>query len=105
MKKQGDIKRFTTWLRLEKSLAQNTLDAYTRDVEKLINWCKHHKGHESPARLTTGDLRSFIRFLSELGLTATSQARILSGIKTFFAWMEIEKIIDADPASVLETPR
>ncbi|MFI5204631.1 MAG: site-specific tyrosine recombinase [Flavobacteriales bacterium] len=105
MKKEGEIKRFTAWLRLEKSLADNTLDAYTRDVDKLYNWCQHSKGHQQPAKLTTADLRGFVRFLSELGLNATSQARILSGVKTFYAWMELERIIVSDPAAILETPK
>lgn len=105
MKKNSEIKRFTAWLRLEKSLAANTLDAYTRDVEKLYNWCRHQKRHEAPVKLNTADLRQFLRFLSELGLEPTSQARVLSGIKTFYFWMELEKIIDSNPAAVLETPR
>lgn len=105
MKKEGEIKRFVAWLRLEKSLADNTLDAYTRDVNKLYNWCQHAKGHQQPTRLSTQELREFLKFLSELGLNATSQARILSGVKTFYAWLELERIIDSDPASVLETPR
>jgi integrase/recombinase XerD len=99
------IKGFRNWLRLEKSLAAHTLEAYERDVLKLYSWCEGQFNHAQPQQLTTPQLRLFLKSLNELGLTATSQARILSGVKAFYKWLEMERIIDYNPAAVLETPR
>jgi integrase/recombinase XerD len=98
------IKGFDAWLRLEKSLAPHSIDAYLRDVSKLAAYA-HSIGHSAgPLRLTTAELSNFLQQLNYLGLARTSQARILSGIKAFYKYLLLEQLIDHDPASLLEGP-
>jgi len=99
------VNGFKAYLKLEKSLSANTIQAYLNDIGKLIVFEEGHLDKASPADITIADLQSFIKEINELGLGARSQARIISGIKAFFKYLILEGIIHDDPASLLEGPR
>lgn len=99
------IKQFGQYLKLERSLSQNSIDAYVRDVEKLAQFVELSGLKLSPLKITTGHLEKFIHFISELGMSAFSQARILSGLKSFFKYLEFEELIENNPAGRLEGPK
>lgn len=99
------IKGFKTYLKLEKSLAGNSIDAYTRDIEKLHQFAEAERNELQPDKFSLADLRGFINWISELGMTATSQARILSGIKSFYKFLLLDDVIQSDPSELLEMPR
>jgi len=99
------IKQFSNYLKLERSLSQNSIDAYTRDVEKLNQFMDMTYPTVSPPKTTSKQLQAFIGYVNELGLSAHSQARILSGIKAFYKFMMIEDLVENDPTSLLEGPK
>ncbi|WP_374164638.1 site-specific tyrosine recombinase XerD [Arcticibacter sp. MXS-1] len=97
------ITGFTTYLKLERSLSSNTVEAYLRDVEKLEQYCEILG--RSPETVSTQDLKDFIKWINELGMLAPTQARVLSGIKSFFRYLLLEGRREDDPSSLLESPR
>ena len=101
----GYKKSFKAYLQLEKGLSKTTLEAYLDDVNKLTQFVDFHQLNLSPQEFTLKYLREFIGWLHELGLSAFSQARIISGIKAFFEFLLNEEIIKASPAELLEAPR
>ncbi|MFN6378167.1 MAG: site-specific tyrosine recombinase XerD [Flavobacteriales bacterium] len=102
---RSHIKGFKAYLRLEKSLSKNSVDAYERDVTKLAEWSENSAGQLQPSKIKASDIRLFLKALNELGLSATSQARILSGIKAFYTYLILEQIIQVDPTELIEAPR
>jgi integrase/recombinase XerD len=96
------IKNFKNYLKLERGLSGNSVESYVRDAEKLFQFCGEEK---KLAYLKDEDIHYFLVFLNELGLSATSQARILSGIKAFFEYLFIEKVIISDPTELISSPR
>jgi integrase/recombinase XerD len=99
------IKGFLSYLRLEKSLSKNSIEAYERDVQKLKSFSETFSPPLSPTNISQKEIRLFIKWITELGLSATSQARILSGLKAFFEFLVIEKEIKEDPMEFIEAPR
>ncbi|MCF0064917.1 site-specific tyrosine recombinase XerD [Dyadobacter chenwenxiniae] len=102
---QSYIKHFKNYLRLERSLSGNSVEAYVRDVEKLEEYLELAKIDLPPAKMNEEHLTGFLKYLSELGLAAHSQARMLSGIKAFFKYLLLENEITEDPTELLESPR
>src|SRR5580700_7858879 len=98
-------KGYTAYLQLEKSLADNSVDAYLADVEKLTQFLLHANLLKTPAAVELNDLRDFIKWLNELDIAAKSQARIISGIKSFYKYCIVENIVKTDPTVLLETPK
>jgi integrase/recombinase XerD len=98
-------KGFKAYLQLEKSLSDNSVEAYLHDIEKLTTYLSAIKDLRTPQQLALKDLEQFIRWISELGMTAGSQARIISGLKSFFKYCLQEQIITVDPSSLLESPK
>lgn len=96
---------FRAHLRLEKSLAGNSIEGYLSDVSKLFQFLDMAYPTLQPASVTLNHLREFLSWLNEIGLGARSQARIISGIKSFFRFLTIENLVSESPASLLETPR
>ncbi len=92
-------------MRLEKSLSKNSIEAYERDVQKLKSFSETFSPPLSPTNISQKEIRLFIKWITELGLSATSQARILSGLKAFFEFLVIEKEIKEDPMEFIEAPR
>ncbi len=99
------ISGFRAYLKLEKSLAQNSVDAYLQDVEKLQQFAVSFVPEFKPETLNEQNLKGFMRCLSELGLPAASQARILSGVKAFYKFMLMENLIAHNPSELIEAPR
>jgi integrase/recombinase XerD len=102
---QSYLKGFSSYLQLERSLAKTSIDAYLHDIEKLIQFLQSKNVQPQPQDITTAQLREFIRWVSELGMTATSQARIISGIKAFYKYLIMEDLVQKNPASLLEAPK
>jgi integrase/recombinase XerD len=99
------IKSYKAYLQLEKSLSDNSVEAYLRDVEKLTQYVEQTGARKSPADVTLKDLQQFLRWISELGMTPTSQARIISGIRSFYKFCVIENLVQKDPTALLEAPK
>ncbi len=99
------IKGFKAYLQLEKSLAKNSIEAYQRDMEKLVQFFEIKGISPQPQEVNLSTLREFLRWITELGMTATSQARILSGIKAFYKYLMLEDMITKNPAELLESPK
>ncbi len=99
------IKQFSNYLKLERSLSANSIEAYVRDVEKLNQFMEMNNPQASPMKIRAKDLQGFIEYINELGMSAYSQARILSGIKSFYKFMMVEELVESDPTALLEGPK
>ena len=97
------ISRYKGYLTLERSLSPNTIEAYRRDLEKLLDWLG--QAQKDYRKVTLDDLQHFLELLSELGIGSRSQARIISGIKSFYHFLLIETEIKANPTELLELPK
>ena len=102
---QPYIKDFKIFLQLEKSLSPNSIEAYARDIDKLLIFMELQYDSLPPTRVELHHLTSFLAWVNELGLSARSQARIISGIKSFYKFLLLEDVIETDPTSLLEPPR
>lgn len=101
---QNDIiKRYKTYLRLEKALSDNSIDAYLTDIDKLTNFAESEGKHYRD--VTYDDLQQFVAGLRDIGIHPRSQKRIISGIKSFYRFLFIDGFISADPTELLESPK
>jgi len=98
-------KGFKAYLQLEKSLADHSVEAYMHDIDKLTQYLQSVNEMKSPGDITLSDLQLFITWIGELGMTPSSQARIISGIRAFYKYCVMEQISSHDPGVLLETPR
>lgn len=98
-------KGFRSYLQLEKSLADHTVEAYLHDLEKLTQYLQERNTLLAPSALVLTDLQGFVHWIAGLGMTPASQARIISGIKSFYRYCLLEKISDTDPSTLLEAPK
>ena len=98
-------KGFKAWLQLEKSLAGNSVEAYLRDIDKLTDYLQATQKLVTPQELELEDLEKFVQWVSELGMTVTSQSRIISGLRSFYAYCYMEQIVTLNPTALLETPK
>ncbi|MBL0329070.1 MAG: site-specific tyrosine recombinase XerD [Bacteroidetes bacterium] len=99
------IKGFKSFLSLEKSLSENSIEAYLHDVNKLIQFFEYKKYDLSPKDVQLKHLQEFLEWVNELGMTASSQARLISGIKGFYKYLLLENMLNIDPTALLEAPR
>ena len=102
---QNLIKGFTVYLKLERSLSANTIDAYIHDVTKLYEYLEETNNLKHPDKVSYDDLKQFIKWIHDKKLSAFSQARIISGIKAFFNYLLLENIINNDVSELLEGPK
>jgi len=98
-------KGFKAYLQLEKSLSPNSVAAYLRDLDKLTDFLLSTHSLKAPEEITLKDLQQFVQWAAELGITASSQARIISGIRGFYKYCLTEDIITTDPSTLLEAPK
>jgi integrase/recombinase XerD len=98
-------KGFKAWLQLERSLSDNSVEAYLRDIEKLTEYMQAVADLKTPEEVKLKDLQHFLKWIGELGMTSTSQARIISGIKSFYKYCLMESISAVDPSVLLEAPK
>lgn len=99
------IKQFQTYLRLERSLSTHTIEAYVRDINKLLNYLDIEQISKDPKQITSNDVSSFIQWIAQTGVSTTTQARILSGVKAFYKYLALEEVIENDPTSLIESPK
>jgi integrase/recombinase XerD len=97
--------QFKQYLQLERSLSKNTIEAYTDDVNKLEQFSISHLNSKAAPGIDLRDLQTFIRYISEFNFSATSQARIISGIKAFYKYLLLENEVKQNPAELLESPK
>jgi integrase/recombinase XerD len=104
---QWDIykKGFKAFLQLEKSLSGHSVDAYLRDIDKLASFLEHYNEIHTPSDIQLSHLQSFIQSIGAMGMAATSQARIISGVKSFFKYCLIEQICSINPTTLLPSPK
>ncbi|CCH54530.1 tyrosine recombinase XerD [Fibrisoma limi BUZ 3] len=102
---QSYINAFKNYLTLERSLSENSVEAYLHDAEKLHEYILLTDPALSPMQVSEKQLMNFLAYLGELGLSAHSQARMLSGLKSFFKYLLLEGLIDHDPTKLLEAPK
>ncbi len=98
-------KGFKAYLQLEKSLSENSVDAYVHDIEKFTQFLVISKGEKKPKEIELSDFESFLKWINELGMTPASQARIISGLRSFYKFCIQEQICEADPTALLEAPK
>src|SRR5580704_18950934 len=98
-------KGFKAWLQLERSLSDNSIEAYLRDIDKLTQYLQNAGTLKTPDTVELSDLREFVQWIAGLGLNAASQARILSGIRSFYKYCFIEQLVRKDPTALLESPK
>lgn len=98
-------KGFKAFLQLEKSLSSHSVEAYLRDIDKLTNYLQSNEGDISPSDVTLQQLQSFMQCIGEMDMAATSQARIISGIKAFFKYCMLEQICAVNPTALLPSPK
>jgi integrase/recombinase XerD len=96
---------FKAHLQLERSLSDATVEAYLNDIDKLTQYLET-RGHSTPpSSITLADLQDFLKWVGNLGMTASSQSRMVSGIRNFFRYCLSEQIINTDPTELIDTPR
>jgi integrase/recombinase XerD len=98
-------KGFTSYLQLEKSLSEHTVDAYGNDIEKLTIFLQQKQLLKPPEQIVLSDLQQFLKWITELGMTVSSQARIISGLRAFYKYCLLEDIVKRDPTTLLEAPK
>jgi len=96
---------YETFLRLEKSLSQNSVSAYLNDINKLISFISKNYENVIPETLKLSQLRKFLEFMTENGVSPRTQARTISGIKSFYKFLLIEEVVQNDPTTLLESPK
>jgi integrase/recombinase XerD len=98
-------KGFKSYLQLEKSLSENSVDAYLRDIDKLTQYLSISSPELKPGELSLQHLERFLEWIAKLGMTPSSQSRIISGIRNFYKYCLQEQISNTDPSALLETPK
>lgn len=98
-------KGFKAYLQLERSLADNSVSAYLSDMEKFTQFLLNNDLKRSPAEIDLSVLQQFIKWIAELGMTQSSQARIISALRTFYKYCLLEDITTVDPTTLLEAPK
>jgi integrase/recombinase XerD len=99
------LKGFKAFLQLEKSLSKNSVEAYLRDVQMLANFLNSENKSIALEQVDLGQLQKFLQSIHEMEFAATSQARIISGIKAFFHYLVMEEVISINPTELLEAPK
>ncbi len=98
-------KGFKAYLQLEKSLADNSVQAYLHDIELLTSYLQQKSLMVTPTDITLPHLEKFVQWIAELGMVPGSQARVISGLKGFYKYCLTEQIVTIDPTALLEAPR
>ena len=100
---ERSIKEFKSYLKIERSLSNNTVDSYLRDVRKLQTFAQEKE--ISDIDITSDDIKEFIVFINKNEISARSQSRVISGIKSFYKYLILEDYIKVNPTDLIQTPR
>ena len=102
---ESSIKGFAAYLQIERSLSANSVEAYLRDIRKLTSFLQLNNISAPPEEISLDVLQNFIHYIAELGFERTSQARLISGIKSFYKYLLAEGLATVDPTLLLEGPK
>lgn len=102
---QSYIKGFTAYLKLERSLSGNSIDAYLNDIDKLRQYFQSVDNQPKLTAISPNDINLFISWLNNLGMLGSTQARVISGLKAFFSYLMLEDIIQSNPMVHTESPK
>ncbi|WP_346858478.1 site-specific tyrosine recombinase XerD [uncultured Draconibacterium sp.] len=105
MKWEDSKKGYENYLKLEKSLSQNSIAAYINDINKLVVFFENKYKGLAPDKVKLDHLKSFVEWLNDRGVSPRTQARTISGIKSFYKYLLIEGDITSDPTALLESPK
>ena len=97
------VRRYVRYLKLQRNMSGNTLDAYQRDLRKLLDYLEAEG--KDPREVRLEDLEAFSAGLHDIGIHARSQCRILSGVRSFFRFLQLDGYRDDDPTELLESPQ
>ena len=98
-------KGYETFLRIEKSLSPNSVSAYVNDINKLISFVEEYYPNLTPETVKLAQLRKFVEWMNQKGISPRTQARTISGIKSFYKFLLIEEAVENDPTTLVESPR
>jgi integrase/recombinase XerD len=98
-------KGYETFLRIEKSLSPNSVSAYVNDINKLISFIEEFYPNLTPETVKLAQLRKFVEWMNQKGISPRTQARTISGIKSFYKFLLIEEAVENDPTTLVESPR
>ena len=99
------LRSYKSYLRLERSMSAHTISAYMGDLTKLEQYFDFVDQKKDLKLTTTDDIKQFISWINDLGMLASSQSRVLSGLKSLFSFLVLERIIEEDPTALVEMPR
>jgi integrase/recombinase XerD len=99
------IQSFRDYLHLERSMSHHTIEAYLNDVGKFVQWLELEGRVLPPLSVKAEDLTQFVLWANRLGLEASTQARLISGLRAFYKYLLVEDMLDDDPTELLESPR
>ncbi|HEY9123474.1 MAG TPA: site-specific tyrosine recombinase XerD [Bacteroidales bacterium] len=97
--------RFVNYLKIERSLSANSVEAYDDDLHKLRQYFEYINASVVPEKVTTGQIQGFLQWINDLGMGARSQARVLSGLRMFYKYLIFDGVIDNDPMELVESPK
>jgi len=100
---QHSIVQYKQFLRFERGLAANSIEAYLQDVDKLRQYAEIQE--LGLANISVREIQGFLAWINELGVSAHTQARVLSGLKSFFSFLKLEYGLKESPMELIETPR
>ncbi|MBL7883116.1 MAG: site-specific tyrosine recombinase XerD [Bacteroidia bacterium] len=99
------IRGFTSFLKLERSLSTNTVDAYVHDIDMFVRFLELKKYSYSPKQIELTHLQEFLKWVNEVGMSANTQSRIISGLKSFYKYLLLENELNTNPTELLESPK
>jgi len=99
------IKEFKSYLQLEKSLSGNSVEAYLRDIGKLVTFLEKNYPNTAPEHVNREQLEGFLIYLHEIKMNDRSQSRIISGVRAFYRFLLMEDLIDSDPSQLMDLPK
>jgi integrase/recombinase XerD len=102
---EGYLRGFKAFLQLERSLSANSIEAYEHDVEKFCQYMLARKIELQPGDVELSHLQDFLKWVNELGMSARTQARVISGIRAFYKFLLLDNLVKRDPTELLDSPK
>ena len=99
------VKGFTNYLKLERALSENTVEAYERDLNEFISFLGDEELKLTPDQIELSHLELYLKWVNKRGKNARTQARNISGIRAFYRYLIMEDLMDTDPTALLESPK